>query len=48
MRWTRPPANRSTIWPGDLPHFASPTLGGNRAYLGTLRVIAVSGALRLG
>ena len=30
---------------GDLPHFASPTLGGNRAYLGTLHgVIAVSGA----
>src|SRR6478609_1332183 len=27
---------------GDLPHFASPTLGGNRAYLGTLHgVIAV-------
>lgn len=30
---------------GDLPHFASPTLGGNRAYLGTLDgVIAVNGA----
>ena len=30
---------------GDLPHFASPTLGGSRAYLGTLHgVIAVSGA----
>jgi polyvinyl alcohol dehydrogenase (cytochrome) len=30
---------------GDLPHFASPTLGGNRAYLGTLHgVIAVGGA----
>lgn len=30
---------------GALPHFASPTLSGNRAYLGTMRgVVAISGA----